>query len=205
MSNLPAVIETNWNLPNVRGQPVVPRVGEVAGQATTYVGEQLGNAPDLMALPVIASLKKKLLEQIKSLIDGQLPTALRAPKYAAQAADLAEFVSELQSRTSQLINQVTGEINGQIGFITEQIAGVNQAKAAILTIPVAMRTETEMLTIQRLGSYLAELSLQRGRLQSTLSTVASQDFVTEIETEILERATDPVETDYEQILDGGYF
>lgn len=178
----------SFNQPQIRNLPDIPRVGEVPGQAITFVGEQFGNTPDLTALPIINALKKKLLEQIKALVDGQLPQPVRAPKYAAHAQDLAGFVGELMTEINNLVGGLTAELEAQISFINEKINELNQSKQQILMIPESSRTQAQRSAIDRFDFYIAEAEAQISRLQSSLAEAATQGGLTAAEQEILDDA-----------------
>lgn len=160
-------------LPNVRGLPNIPHVGCAGGSATTYLGEQFGNLPDLNAALHIKNLKKTLEEQIYALIQGQLPDPTRPPVYAARAAQLVNEVAELVQMLNQVIADATAEANAAINFINGKINDINAAKTAVLTIPAGARSAVQRLALQRYEEYLGELNSQVGRLQATIECIST--------------------------------
>jgi hypothetical protein len=160
-------------LPNVRGLPNVPHVGCAGGSATSYLGEQFGNLPDLHAALAIKKLKKALEEQIYALIQGQLPDPTRPPVYAARAAQLVNEVAELVQMLNNLIAQAAAEVNASINFINGKINDINAAKTAVLSIPQGARSAVQRLALQRYNEYLGELNSQIDRLNATIACISS--------------------------------
>lgn len=160
-------------LPTVRGIPSVPHVGCAGGSATSYLGQQYGNLPDLHAALGIKKLKKALEEQIYALIQGQLPDATRPPVYAARAAQLANEVAELVATLNQVIGDVTAETNAAIAAVNGKIAELNTAKSAIEAIPQAARSAVQRLMLERYQRYVGELNDQATRLATTMACIAN--------------------------------
>lgn len=160
-------------LPNVRGLPNIPHVGCAGGSATSYLGEQFGNLPDLHAALAMKNLKKALEEQIYALIQGQLPDAVRPPVYAARAAQLINEVAELVQTLNQVIAGVTAEANAAINFVNGKINDINAAKSAVVAIPAGARSAVQRLALQRYNEYLGELNSQVGRLEATIACIAA--------------------------------
>ena len=160
-------------LPNVRGLPNIPHVGCAGGSATSYLGDQFGNLPDLHAALAMKNLKKALQEQIYALIQGELPDATRPPVYAARAAQLINEVADVVQLLNQTIANVTAEANAAINFVNGKINDVNAAKNAVLSIPAGARNVVQRLALQRYDEYLEELNTQVGRLQATIGCIAA--------------------------------
>ena len=162
----------NLNLPAIRSLPTIPFVGGAPGDASSLVGEQFGNAPDLNSILHIKTLKKALEEQIYALLKGQMPFATRPPVYAAREAQLINEVAQLVTAMNTNIGQVTGSVNAAISYANQQLAAVNQAKGAIDGVPAAARSPVQKLLVTRYARYATELNAQVARHQQTLSSLA---------------------------------
>lgn len=161
----------NLNLPAIRNLPAIPFVGTAPGDSNSFVGEQFGNAPDLNSVLHIRSLKKALEEQIYALIQGEATQPIRAPIYAARAAQLANEVTELLDALDTVVGQVTSSINATINYANQQLAAVNQAKAAITALPVQARSAVQKLMNDRYTRYAQELNAQIARHEQALASL----------------------------------
>lgn len=162
----------NLTLPAIRPLPTIPFVGAAPGDASSFVGEQFGNAPDLNSVLHIKTLRKALEEQIYALLKGQLPFATRPPVYAAREAQLINEVAELVTAMNTVIGEVTGSVNAAIAYANQQLAAVNQAQAAIASVPAAARSAVQKLLLDRYARYATELNAQVARQQQTLAGLA---------------------------------
>ena len=163
-------------LPVIRNLPQIPTVGCVSGNATTLIGEQMGNLPDISALPQIRALKKAILEQIGALIDGQLPDAVRPPKYAARAARLVSELSSIVSAMNAIAAGLQAEVNSGIEFANQKLSDINAAKAIILNIPAGARTTIQKKTLDRLNEYAVEINAQINRMETALGCMSASLF-----------------------------
>lgn len=169
---IPDAKPPNLNLPAIRNLPTIPHVGCAPGDPNSFVGEQFGNAPDLNSILSIRALIKSLEEQIYALIQGKLPDALRPAPYDARAIQLTAQVAELVDAMNTIVDQVTGSVNAAIDYANEQLAAVNQAKAAIEAVPAGARSAVDRLMIERYGRYAQELNAQVGRMQASLACIS---------------------------------
>lgn len=160
-------------LPNIHSLPSIPSVGCAGGNATTYLGEQFGDLPDLNAIAHIKALKKAMDEQIYALIQGELPDAARPAVYAARAAQLVNYVASLVSLLNTLTGSVVAEAQASISFCNAKIAEINQAQSALQNLPESARTSVQRLMLARYNEYASELNGQIARLNSTIDCVAS--------------------------------
>lgn len=159
-------------LPTIRTIPTIPHVGCAGASGTSYVGTQFGNVPDIGAALAIKALKKSLEEQIYALIQGELPQVVRAPIYAARAAQLVNEVAEVVATLNQVISAVTGEATAAINAVNAKAADLNAAKSVLEGIPVGARNAVQRLMITRYQRYVGELNAQAGRLQTTIACIA---------------------------------
>jgi hypothetical protein len=159
-------------LPAIRSLPTIPHVGAAPGDASSLVGEQFGNLPDLNSILHIKALRKSLEEIIYTLLKGQLPFATRPPVYATREAQLIAEVAELVSAMNTIVGQVTTSVNAAIGYANQQLTAVNQAKAAIDSVPAAARGPVQKLMRDRYNRYATELNAQIARHQQTLAALA---------------------------------
>jgi hypothetical protein len=163
----------NIPLPQIRSLPHIPFVGCAGGSATTFIGEQFGDLPDMATVLHIKALKKSLEEQIYALIQGELPDALRPPVYAARAAQLVAEVLEIVATLNTIIGGVIGEAEAAISFVNGKIGEMNAARAAIMNIPPTARTAAQRLMLGRYNEVATELNGQISRLQSTITCIAA--------------------------------
>jgi len=159
-------------LPSIRNIPNIPGVGCAGGDGTSYLGEQFGNVPDVLAATHIRGLIKTCEDQIFALIKGELPDIPRAIAYAQKAAELAEYVTSLLSTLNESIGSIVGEAQASINFVNQKIQEVNSAKSQILAVPEAGRTAVQRLALSRYNEYAQELNAQIGRLQSTIGCIS---------------------------------
>ena len=159
-------------LPTIRSAPHIPGVGCAGSDTTTLIGEQLGNLPDLDAATHIKALKKAIEEQIYALIQGELPDATRPPVYAARAAELIDYVTEIVSDLNEIIGGVIAEATASINFINGKISDLSAAQSELLSIPEAARSQVQQLGVTRFNEYFGELNAQLSRLDSTISCIA---------------------------------
>jgi methyl-accepting chemotaxis protein len=171
--NLPGAKLPHVTLPTIRSIPTIPHVGCAGAQATTYVGQQHGNAPDIGAVRAMKALKKSLDEQIYALFQGMLPDGARPPVYQARALQLVNEVAEVVTTINQVIAEVTEETSAAITATNAKIGEMNAAKSALENIPEGARSKVQQLMAQRYARYAGELTAQAGRLQSTIDCVAS--------------------------------
>jgi hypothetical protein len=155
-------------IPTIRLPIDIPFVGCTGGSAKTYVGKQLGNLPDLATMLHIRTILKALQEQIYALIQGELPDVLRAPVYAARAAQLIAQVASIISTINDVITRVLAEVNAAITFANQKIAELQTLANQFASIPESALTLAQQLMMQRYQEYTGELNAQIGRLQSTL-------------------------------------
>lgn len=165
---LPPAKLPNWNVPTVRGLPTIPRIGCVGGNATTIVGEQMGNLPDLATLPHVKALQKVITEQIGTLVEGQLGVIPRAPLYAARQLRLIQELQEMITMATQTANQIASEINAAIGAANQRIADLNASKAAITATPAVLRNAVQRKALGRYNQYVGEINGQIARLERSL-------------------------------------
>lgn len=168
MPTLPTAKLPSWTIPTVRGLPTIPNVGCVSGSATTQVGNQFGNLPDLNALPHVKALQKLITEQIGTLLEGQQITAIRAPLYAVRQARLVTEMASMISTATSIASQVTADINATISGCNAKIADLNAAKNAILATPVQLRSTVQTKALGCYNAYIGEVNGQIGKLQTTL-------------------------------------
>ncbi len=169
MSNaLPQIKLPSWSVPNVRGLPTIPTVGCVSGNATTQIGEQMGNFPDIQALPHVKALNKVITEQIGTLLEGKLPDAPRSILFEARKARLITELASIVNKATELANQIQTEINSSIAACNEKINDLNAAKNLILQVPVNARSVIQKKTLDRYNEYIGEINGQIGRLQTSL-------------------------------------
>ena len=162
---LPKAKLPNLSLPRIKRIPQIPFVGCAPSSATTLVGKQFGNVPDLEKVLHIRALKKALEEQIKALIDGQLPVIARAPKYAASAVRLANELQQLLSGLAEAAQGMAAEYDAAVSFANGKIAELNRAAGEIQALPEAARSKVQKLTLDRYNDYAREITAQVGRLQ----------------------------------------
>lgn len=165
---LPQVKTPSWNIPDVRNLPTIPTIGCVSGNATTQIGEQMGNFPDIQALPHIKALNKIITEQIGTLLEGKLPDVPRSVLYEVRKARLITELADIISKGAQLAGQIQAEINGAIAAANEKINDLNAAKDALLQIPENARSVIQDKMISRYNEYIGEINAQIGRLQQSL-------------------------------------
>jgi hypothetical protein len=146
MTTLPTAKLPSWNVPAVRSLPSIPNVGCVSGNATTQIGEQFGNFPDVQALP-----------HIKALL------------FEARKARLITELTNIVSTATTIAGQVAGEINAAIDGCNEKISDLNAAKAAVMQTPENMRSLIQRKTLERYDEYIGEVNDQMGRLQTALA------------------------------------
>lgn len=170
MSNtLPQAKLPSWNLPTVRSLPTIPNVGCVSGNATSMIGDQFGNFPDIQALPHIKALNKVITEQIGTLIEGKLGDIPRAAAYEIRRARLVTELIAIVQQGVTIASQIQSEANANIAACNTKIADLNSAKNAIVSIPEAARSALQRKTLDRLNVYIGEVNGQIGRLQTTLA------------------------------------
>jgi hypothetical protein len=173
---MPAVPQPKWphiTAPTIRGVAAIPHVGSAGASATTFIGAQFGNLPDLGALLAAKALKKALLEQIYALFKGQLPDATRPPVYLARQLQLTDEVAEVSATINNLVAGVTAEAEAAIDAINEKAAEMNAAKTAIEAIPVGARNAVQRLMLTRYERYASELDAQAGRLNAAIASFAA--------------------------------
>lgn len=168
MSTLPTAKLPSWNLPTVRSLPTIPNVGCVSGNATSFIGDQFGNFPDVQALPHIKALNKVITEQIGTLLEGKLGDIPRAALYEVRRARLVTELVNIVQQGATVASQIQSEVNANIAACNEKIADLNSAKNAILSIPEASRSALQQKTLDRMNTYIAEVNGQIGRLQTSL-------------------------------------
>jgi hypothetical protein len=156
-------------LPTIRLAVHLPRIGCPGADATSLVGEQFGNLPDLYDALHIKHLKKIINDQIYALIKGQLPTIFRKIFYIEKVVDLIEHVAELVAVFNQVIGQALAEYNATIAFINQKKGELNSAISAINGIPASAQTATHELALERYQEYLGELDQQVLRLNTSIS------------------------------------
>lgn len=165
---LPEIKPPSWNIPAVRNLPMIPKVGCVSGNATTQIGEQMANFPDIQALPHIKALNKVITEQIGTLLEGKLPDAPRAIVYEVRKARLITELADIISKGAELAGQFQAEVNAAIEACNAKINDLNQAQAALLQIPENARSVIQDKMISRYNEYIGEINGQIGRLQQSL-------------------------------------
>jgi hypothetical protein len=173
MSNsLPQPKLPNWTLPNVRNVPTIPNVGCVSGDATTVVGAQMGNFPDIQALPHVKALNKVITEQIGTLLEGKLPDAPRAVVFEARRARLVTELTQIVNLATQTANQIQADVNATINACNEKINDINAAKNEISQLPETVRSAVQTKALERYDEYATEVTGQIGRLQASLGCLA---------------------------------
>lgn len=165
---LPQAKLPSWNVPTVRPLPSIPNVGCVSGNATTVIGEQFGNFPDVQALPHIKALNKVITEQIGTLLEGKLPDAPRSIAYEARRSRLVNELAQIVNSATAVGSQIQSEINGAISACNEKISDLNASKNAILQTPANLRSAVQVKALNRYNTYIAEVNSQIGRLQTSL-------------------------------------
>jgi len=165
---LPQAKLPNWNVPSVRSVPTIPNVGCVSGNATTIVGQQFGNLPDLTALPQIKALQKVITEQIGTLVEGKLGQVPRAIVYEVRQARLVQELASIVQEAATIAGQVQAEVNAAISFANERIGDLNASKNAILATPANLRSAVQTKALGRYNEYIGEINGQIGRLQTSL-------------------------------------
>jgi hypothetical protein len=171
--HIPAAKLPDLPLPTIRPLPSIPGVGCAGGHATTLIGEQFGDLPDIATVLHIKALKKAMDEQIYALIQGELPDSLRPDVYAARAAELAAYVIEIVNTINTIIGGIVAEAEAAIAAVHEKIAEMESALAVIESVPSYARTALQQLMFGRYNEYVAELNGQAARLQSTIACVAA--------------------------------
>jgi ElaB/YqjD/DUF883 family membrane-anchored ribosome-binding protein len=175
MSGLPPIPPPKLprlGVPQIRSLPQLPNVGCAPGNATSFVGNQFGNLPDLNAVLQIRALKKALEEQIYALIDGQLPQIARAPRYAQRAAQVTQQVAQLVAALNQILAAANAEAQAAVAAVNSKIGEVNTAKNDILSIPESARSTAQRRMLMRYNEYVGELNGQIARLESTLGCLS---------------------------------
>ena len=162
----------NLTLPTIRVPLHIPSIGCPGADATSYLGEQFGNLPDIQDALHIKHVRKVINDQIYALLKGKLPTILRKVLYATKAIELTSYVASIVSMLNEVIGRVIAEYNATINFINAKKAELNNAIAAIESIPASALTATNQLAIQRYNEYLGELDNQVSRLQTSISCIA---------------------------------
>lgn len=170
---LPSLKLPSLNLPHIRSMPSIPGVGCVPSDGHSYLGEQFGNLPDMQTLLHVKHLKARVAEEIEMLIEGYLPSAARAPLWAARVAKLTEYIAELNEVLSETVGRAAAEINATLSFISSKQAELNSALNQIQAVPEAARSATQRLMAQRYNEYLGELDAQATRLQATIACFSS--------------------------------
>lgn len=165
---LPTIKSPSWNVPTVRNLPTIPTVGCVSGNATTQIGEQFGNFPDIQALPHVKALNKLITEQIGTLLEGKLPDVPRAALYEIRKARLITELANIVNTATQIAGQIQAEVNAVISALNEKINEINEAKDLLLQIPENARSAIQNKTIERYNEYIEEVNAQIGRLQTSL-------------------------------------
>lgn len=165
---LPQIKLPSFNVPNIRSLPNIPTVGCVSGNATTVIGEQFGNFPDIQALPHVKALNKVITEQIGTLLEGKLPDAPRAALYQARQARLVSELAQIVSAATELASQIQAEISSSIQACNQKVNELNAAKSLILQIPANLRSPIQKKALDRYNEYIGEVNSQIGRLQTAL-------------------------------------
>lgn len=168
---LPPAKLPSFNVPTVRGLPTIPTVGTISGSATTIVGEQFGNLPDIQALPHVKALQKVITEQIGMLIEGKLPTIARAPLYDVRQLRLVAELAQIVAMAASVVAQVQAEIDAGIQAANAKIADINAAKNAILQTPANVRSTVQNKALGRYNEYIGEVNQQKSRLQTALGSL----------------------------------
>ncbi len=169
MTTLPPAKLPSFTLPTVRSLPTIPNVGCVSGNATSIIGDQFGNFPDIQALPHIKALNKIITEQIGTLLEGKLGDIPRAALYEVRRARLVNELVQIVQQGTAIAGQIQSEVNANIAACNTKIADLNSAKNAIVSIPEASRSALQQKTLDRLNTYIGEVNGQIGRLQTTLA------------------------------------
>lgn len=169
---LPQIKLPSWNVPPVRNLPTIPTVGCVSGNATTQIGQQMGNFPDIQALPHVKALNKIITEQIGTLLEGKLGDIPRAALYEIRKARLITELAQIVNQGTQLANQIQAEVNASIEAANAKINDLNAAKEELLQIPENARSVIQDKMISRYNEYIGEVNAQIGRLQQSLGCLS---------------------------------
>ena len=161
----------NIPLPTIRIPIHIPHIGCPGADATSYLGGQFGNLPDIQDALHIKHLRKVLNDKIYAFLKGKLPTILRAPLYDSKALELIAQVAEMVSVLNQVIGQAIAEYNATIGFIASKKNELNAAIAGIGAIPASALSATNSLARERYQEYVGELDAQAGRLATSISCI----------------------------------
>lgn len=164
--HIPAAMPGLTTLPEIRLPVHIPKVGCPGADSTSYIGGQFGNNPDLHDALHLKHLKKVTNDQIYALIEGELPTILRAAIYAAKAAELIQDVVDFLATLNEVIGTAMAEYQEAAAYVTLVTGQVNTALAGL---PVSGLTATQRLAQQRYGEYMGELNAQAARLQTSIS------------------------------------
>lgn len=166
MNKFPEAKLPSFNTPTIRGLPSIPKVGCVSGKPTTLIGEQMGNLPDINALPHVKALKKVIEEQIGTLLEGKLPQIARSPLYEIRQARLVGELAEMVQKATELAGSVLAELDAAIDFANSKISDLNSAINEINETSAELRTAVQKKALDRYNEYIGEINEQIGRLEA---------------------------------------
>ena len=161
-----------FKLPQIKIPLHIPHVGCPGADGRSYIGDQFGSLPDLYDALHIKHLRKVINDQIYALLKGKLPTILRKVLYAQKALELIAQIVEVVEVLNQVIARALAEYNAAVSFINQKKAQLQAAITAVEAIPVAARTATQTLAIERYHEYLGELDTQISKLQTSIACIA---------------------------------
>lgn len=166
MNPFPSAKLPSFNMPTIRALPNIPKVGCVSGNPTTLVGQQMGNLPDVSALPHVKALKKVIEEQVGTLIEGKLPDLPRSVLYEARQIRLVGELAEMIEKAAEIAGQLLAEINTAIEFANARIDDLNSSLTEISSIDEALRSPVQKKALDRYNDYIGEINQQIGRLNA---------------------------------------
>jgi predicted nuclease with TOPRIM domain len=172
VSRLPAINLAN-QVPDIRALPGLPFIGCISGDATTYVGTQMGGMPDLQALHIVRAAKKVIEEELKSRVVCKLPFATRPEALDVEIVRLTNEFAQIIETANEVIGRIQAEAEAAMQFINGKIDELNAAKAELLNIPEELRSKTERKMIERYEKYTGRLQSQITRMQANLDCIGS--------------------------------
>jgi hypothetical protein len=161
----------HFQTPDILGLPHLPLMGCIMGTGTFYSGRQHGDRPHNKVIDQIKHYRQTLLDEIETLIDGQLDNPLRAARFAQKVIDYVDRIANFVQKLNDAIGKVLTEINEDLAFTNQTQQELTAELNKLMAVPETARTELEKLGVTRYNEYLGKLSAQVGRLQGLVNCV----------------------------------
>ena len=85
---------------------------------------------------------------------------------------LVSELADIVSTASEISSQIQSEVNAAIEGCNQKIDELNAAKAAINQLPVTQLNKLRTKAFARYDSYIAEINLQKAKLEQSLGCLA---------------------------------